>query len=129
MPPHILVADDEATTCRLLSAVFQQAGYRVSLAHDGVQALAQFEAEPPDLVCMDLMMPKLDGAGVLQAIKANPQWAHIPVVIITAAGRNPQIDNVTALGAARCVLKPFTRNTILGVVQELLPGLPGPLPQ
>jgi two-component system alkaline phosphatase synthesis response regulator PhoP len=121
MAQHILVADDEATTCRLLSAVFQQAGYRVSLAHDGQQTLAQLESDPPDLICMDLMMPKLDGAAVLQSMKANPRWANIPVVIITAAGRHPQVESLEQMGAARCVFKPFTRNAILSVVQEVLP--------
>jgi CheY-like chemotaxis protein len=117
---HILVADDEITTSRLLSRVFEQAGFRVSTAFDGRLALEKMRRDPPDLVCVDLLMPGADGYAILKAVKADARLAHIPVVVITATSPHTRTEDVLALGAARCLLKPFTRSTILNLISELL---------
>jgi CheY-like chemotaxis protein len=124
VPPHILIADDDFALRRLLTLMLEGGGYRVTTAANGLQALEQIEAEPPDLLCCDLMMPGMHGFDVLRALKANPRLAHIPVVIITAAGQEAEVRTALELGAARCVLKPFARAHILNVIREVLPAAP-----
>jgi CheY-like chemotaxis protein len=120
MPPHILVADDDAALRRLLTLMLESGGYRVSTASSGRQAIAQMEAGRPDLLCCDLMMPDLHGFEVLKALKARPHLAHIPVVVITAAGQEIEVKRALELGAARYVLKPFATAHILSVIREVL---------
>ncbi len=118
---HILVADDEITTSQLLSRIFEQAGFRVSVAFDGRLALEKMRHDPPDVLCVDLLMPGVDGYAILKTVKADPHLAHIPVIVITATSPQTRPEDVLALGAARCVLKPFTRATIINLISELLP--------
>jgi len=121
MPQHILVADDDSALRRLLTLMLQGSGYRVTTASNGTQALEQMESERPDLLCCDLMMPDLHGFEVLKIVKARPHLAHIPVVIITAAGQEAEVEKALELGAARCVLKPFAKAHILSVIRDVLP--------
>lgn len=99
---RILVVDDDETIRRLVSLILNRAGYAVVLAADGREALQQIEAARPDLVVLDLMMPVLDGWGVLAHLRrmSDPP----PVVILSAAG-----DRRRALreGATECLSKPF----------------------
>lgn len=120
MPPHILIADDDVALRRLLTLMLESGGYRVTTASNGTQAIAQMEAERPDLLCCDLMMPDLHGFEVLKTIKSRPDLAHIPVIIITAAGQETEVKRALELGAARYVLKPFATAHILGVIREVL---------
>jgi CheY-like chemotaxis protein len=118
--PHILVADDDFALRRLLTLMLESGGYRVTTASNGAQAIAQMEAERPDLLCCDLMMPDIHGFQVLEAIKSRPHLAQTPVIIITAAGKEAEVKKALELGAARCVLKPFAKAHILGVIREVL---------
>lgn len=120
MPPHILIADDDVALRRLLTLMLESGGYRVSTASNGTQAIEQVEAERPDLLCCDLMMPDLHGFEVLTALKARPHLAHIPVIVITAAGQETEVKRALEPGAARYVLKPFATAHILNVIREVL---------
>ena len=120
MPRHILVADDDFALRRLLTLMLEGGGYRVTTASNGRQAVDQMEAERPDLLCCDLMMPDLHGFEVLKIVKARPHLAHIPVVVITAAGQEAEVKKALELGAARYILKPFAKAHILGVIREVL---------
>ena len=120
MPPHILIADDDVALRRLLTLMLESGGYRVTTASSGTQAIAQMEAGRPDLLCCDLMMPDLHGFEVLKAVKSRPDLAHIPVIIITAAGQETEVKRALELGAARYVLKPFATAHILGVIRDVL---------
>lgn len=120
MPPHILIADDDVALRRLLTLMLESGGYRVTTANNGTQAIAQMEAEQPDLLCCDLMMPDLHGFEVLKTVKSRPDLAHIPVIIITAAGQETEVKRALELGATRYVLKPFATAHILGVIREVL---------
>ena len=120
MPPHILIADDDVALRRLLTLMLESGGYRVTTASNGTQAIAQMEAERPDLLCCDLMMPDLHGFEVLKTVKSRPDLAPIPVIIITAAGQETEVKRALELGAARYVLKPFATAHILSVIREVL---------
>jgi CheY-like chemotaxis protein len=120
MLPHILVADDDVALRRLLTLMLESGGYRVTTATNGTQAIERMEAERPDLLCCDLMMPDLHGFEVLTAVKARPHLAHIPVIIITAAGQETEVKRALDLGASRYVLKPFATAHILNVIREVL---------
>lgn len=119
MPHHILIADDETVIRRLLTIVLESNGYRVTAVNDGAQAIAQLHSEIPDLVFCDLMIPELDGAGILREMKSRPEWQQIPVVILTASD-SQQANKALAIGATRCLIKPFAKAQVIALLAELL---------
>lgn len=126
--PLLLVVDDEPDVTRLVSRIFAKRGYRVSIAIDGAEALARVAAERPDLVMLDLNLPKLDGWEVCRRLKSDPATAKIPIIMMTAAHAN--VDDATigiGLGADEYVAKPFMHSVILHNVERLL-GRPSPIP-
>jgi CheY-like chemotaxis protein len=104
---RILVAEDEPALAHLYVGYAQTRGHEVLLAHDGPEALVTATAELPDLVLLDVTMPKLDGRDVLRQLKANPRTASIPVVVVTALGGDQNLrDLLLELGAADVLEKP-----------------------
>jgi diguanylate cyclase (GGDEF)-like protein len=108
-PPRrrILVADDDEHTRNLLRDLCDTAGYQVLMAADGEDTLALVEAESPDLVLLDLMMPRKDGFTVLRELRESSAWADLPVVILTAMGDMDGKIRGMELGADDYVTKPF----------------------
>src|SRR5215208_6989007 len=88
MPKKILAVDDERHIVRLVEVNLARAGYNVVTAFDGREALQKVEAEKPDLVVLDVMMPFMDGFEVLRNLKANPETADIPVIMLTAKAQD-----------------------------------------
>jgi DNA-binding response OmpR family regulator len=82
-PARILVVEDDSITLEVTAAVLEHYGYVVSKAYDGLQALAACAAEVPDLVLLNVMMPRMDGFETCRRIRADPTTAHIPVVMVT----------------------------------------------
>jgi CheY-like chemotaxis protein len=106
-PLRILVAEDEPSVARLYAAYAEGRGHRVLLARDGAEVLVKAVAEPPDIVLLDISMPKLDGRDVLRQLKANPRTAEIPVLVVTAFGGDQNLrDLLLELGAADVLEKP-----------------------
>ena len=101
----VLVVDDEATVRYLLTHVLTHAGYLVEVATDGLMALERIRASPPDLVVLDLMMPGLDGWGVLEKLKPRP--SRPPVLVVSAHGDSETPQRAAAAGAAGYMTKPF----------------------
>jgi len=122
MPKLVLAVDDEAHVRRLVQINLQRVGYRVETASDGEQALASIQAERPDLVITDVMMPKLDGFELLRRIKADPDTADIPVIMLTARSRDEDIFEGERSGAAAYLPKPFSPPTLTSAVAEVLGG-------
>ena len=115
----ILVVDDSATDRFYLTEILEKAGFNVITAENGEDCLAKVDAEMPDLVVMDVIMPGLNGFQATRALSKNPQTAHIPVIMCT--GKEQATDRLWALrqGAKECVIKPVDAAELLGKIQAL----------
>ncbi len=119
--PTLLVVDDEPEINRLVQRIFEKRGYRVVAALDGAEALARVAAERPDLVMLDLNLPKLDGWEVCRRLKSDPETRSIPIIMLTAAHANVDDAQIgLSLGADEYVAKPFVKAVLLHNVERLL---------
>jgi len=120
MSQSVLIVDDEQYIVTSLEFVMKNAGFDVSVAFDGEEALAKVNEIVPDLVILDVMMPKLDGFEVLEKIRANAGLASVRVVMLTAKGRDSERERGLAAGADDYLTKPFSTRDILKRVKEIL---------
>lgn len=120
MSAHVMIVDDEATVRRLVQLNLERAGYRVSSAVDGFDALDRIQADRPDLVFLDITMPRLDGIELLRRLKANPDTQAIPVVMLTAKAQDQDHFEAERAGADRYLHKPFHPLDLLRTVRDLL---------
>ncbi|WP_372877633.1 response regulator transcription factor [Pseudomonas sp.] len=116
MSKTVLIADDEPNIVISLEFLLEQAGYRVLVAHDGQEALEAIERQPPDLVLLDVMLPRLSGFDVCQKIRENPRWQHMRIVMLTAKGREVEVSKGLALGANAYITKPFSTQELLAQI-------------
>ena len=116
----VLVVDDEPNIVLSLEFLMEQAGFEVRVARDGEQALAAMRERTPDLVLLDVMIPRGDGYGVCKAVRANPAWREVRIVMLTAKGRESERERGIALGAVDYITKPFSTREVVGRVKELL---------
>jgi CheY-like chemotaxis protein len=106
-PLRILVAEDDPSVARLYRSYALSRGHSVLVARDGAETLVAAAAELPDLVLLDIGMPKLDGRDVLRGLKSNPKTARIPVLVVTALGGDQNLrDLLLELGAVDVLEKP-----------------------
>jgi adenylate cyclase len=115
----ILVVDDQAQNVRLLDAVLSPRGYRVVSADSGEQALDLLSEEQPHLVLLDILMPGMDGYEVCRRIRANPDTAYLPVVMITASDAQQKVRGIES-GADDFITKPFDQAELLARVKSLV---------
>ena len=120
MTHSVLVVEDEPNIVDSLSFLMKQAGYRVWIARDGDTALRMVASETPDLVLLDVMLPRRDGYQVCQAIRANPEWNGVRVIMLSAKGRELDRRKGIALGADDYITKPFSTREIVERVQRTL---------
>lgn len=125
MSHSILIADDEPNIVLSLDFLLEDAGYRVRIARDGQEAIDAVAAEPPDLILLDVMLPRLSGFDVCQRIRANPAWRGIRVVMLSAKGREIEVHKGLAVGADAYVTKPFAIQELLAEVARQLQRGPG----
>jgi DNA-binding response OmpR family regulator len=116
-PATILVVDDEEAIQKLLAFPLGRDGYRVVQARDGEEALERFEADRPDLVVLDIMLPKLDGLDVIKRLRAS---SNVPIIMLTA--RDDELDKVLGLelGADDYITKPFSIHEFRSRVRAVL---------
>lgn len=117
MPYRVLVVDDEPAIRETLSFMLEMEGFEVGQASDGVQALQQVREFRPAVVLLDVMMPKLDGYRVCQAIKADPTLVGVKVVILTAMGQKADRERALAAGADAYLAKPFDEEALLNLLR------------
>jgi len=120
MAKRILVVDDEPNIVLSLEYLMQQAGYEVTTATDGAQALDAIKAAPPDLVLLDVMMPKHDGYEVCQLVRNHPEWREVKIVMLTARGREVEREKGLSLGADDYITKPFATQELIEKVRQVL---------
>jgi DNA-binding response OmpR family regulator len=122
MPHRVLVVDDEANILLSLEFLMKKAGYDVCTARDGEEALAEMRKARPDLVLLDVMMPKRNGFDVCEMIRANPEWKDVRVIMLTAKGRDVERKKGLAVGADDYISKPFSTREVVERVSEWLDG-------
>ena len=120
MTHSVLVVEDEPNIVDSLSFLMKQAGFVVQVARDGDTALRVLESQVPDLILLDVMLPRRDGFDVCRAIRANPEWRRVKVVMLTAKGRELDRRKGLELGADDYVTKPFSTREIVDRVRSLL---------
>ena len=120
MSKRVLIVDDEPNILISLEFLIRRAGYEVRTAHDGEEGLAALAEWRPDLVLLDVMMPRKSGFDVCQAIRADASLAGLRVVMLTAKGRDSDVAKGLALGADAYLTKPFSTQELVQRVRELL---------
>jgi DNA-binding response OmpR family regulator len=120
MAKKVLIVDDEPNIVLSLEFLMKKAGFEVAVAGDGDEALVQVGKFNPDLVLLDVMMPKKSGYEVCEALRADPARAAMKVVMLTAKGRDTEVAKGMALGADAYVTKPFSTKDLVARVTELL---------
>lgn len=120
-PPSILVVDDSITTRTLEKSILEAEGFRVRLAVDGIDALESLRREPADLVISDVQMPRLDGFGLLRALKGDPAFASIPVIMVTSRDSVDEVQRGMELGADAYIVKQgFEQQALLETILQFV---------
>ncbi len=117
---RILIADDEPHIVRTLEDLLTAEGYLVDKATDGKRAVEQAEAMMPDLILLDVMMPKLDGFEVLRRLKKNKKTMDIPVIMLTVKATSQDVEEGIKLYAEKYLTKPFSSEALLREIEKSL---------
>lgn len=120
MAPRILVVDAEPHLLLSLKFLLEQAGFQVATATNGDDALVAMEAQTPELVLVDLLLPGKDGFTVCQEIRARSDWQGVKIVILAARGRQVEREKALALGADDYIVKPFAIQQVEDTLKRLL---------
>ncbi|QJR14432.1 response regulator transcription factor [Usitatibacter palustris] len=120
MAKKVLIADDEPSIVASLEFLMARSGYEVRIARDGEEALALVASFLPDLVLLDVMMPRRSGYEVCQRMRERPEWRDIKIVVLSAKGREAEVGKGLAAGADAYVIKPFSNRELVEKVGELL---------
>ncbi len=124
MNPKVLVADDEPNIVISLEYLLKREGYTVTVAKDGQEALDAIALERPDLVLLDVMMPRKSGFEVCQEVRANEALQSIKILMLTAKGRDTDVAKGLALGADGYMTKPFSTRELVSKVAQMLGRTP-----
>ncbi len=116
----ILIVDDEPNILLSLEFLMKQAGYEVLTSADGEDALQQIHSSLPDLVLLDINMPKRNGYEVCETVRADPKLSSVKIIMLTAKGRDVEREKGLALGADDYVIKPFSTQEVVDKVNEIL---------
>jgi two-component system alkaline phosphatase synthesis response regulator PhoP/two-component system response regulator VicR len=122
----ILVVDDQKHIVRLVQVTLERAGYEVVCAYDGLEALEQVAKERPEMVVLDVMMPRMDGFEVLQRLQADPSLQTIPVIMLTAKAQDADIFKGWSQGVSSYLVKPFNPRELLTFVQRIFQSMDEP---
>ena len=116
----ILIAEDERDIRDLIAFSLKFGGFEVVLASNGVEAVERALAEVPDLILMDVRMPKMTGYEACRALKANPAMRNIPIVFLSAKGQESEIQQGVEAGAEEYILKPFAPDDLTKRIKGVL---------
>lgn len=122
MPKRVLIADDEENIVTALEFLLQRRGYETRVAKNGDDALSEIERFAPDLVLLDVMMPRKSGYEVCQRMRGRPEWRHIKIIMLSAKGREVEVSKGVSLGADLYITKPFSNTELVAKIDGLLAG-------
>jgi two-component system alkaline phosphatase synthesis response regulator PhoP len=120
MKKTVLVVDDQPHIVRLIQVNLEKEGFRVVSAADGIDGMEKIVSENPDLMILDVIMPRKDGFEVLREVKENPQTSHIPVIMLTVKTHNSDIVEGLRQGAELYLPKPFHPKELVSLVKRVL---------
>ena len=120
MTKTILIVDDEPNIVVSLEFLMKREGFAVAVAGDGDEALRKLAEVHPDLVLLDVMLPRKSGFEVCQEIRAHPEFSSLKVIMLTAKGRDTEVEKGMALGADAYLTKPFATRELVAKVRQLL---------
>ncbi|MFA5316463.1 MAG: response regulator [Dehalococcoidales bacterium] len=121
MAKRILVVDDEPDIMDVATVRLKHLGYEIIPAVDAEEALAFLQKDVPDLVLLDLLLPKMQGDELCKMLKSDDRYKDIPIIIFTASAIRPSLpENIKAMGADDCILKPFDPEELLGKVKKFI---------
>jgi two-component system, OmpR family, alkaline phosphatase synthesis response regulator PhoP len=120
MAKRILVVDDEARIVTVIQKRLESAGYEVITAMDGTEALTKARSANPDLIVLDLILPKINGYQVCSILKRDSYYKQIPILMLTARSQESDVDEGMRVGADAYMTKPFKNEILLGQIEQLL---------
>ncbi|MBI4363953.1 MAG: response regulator [Candidatus Latescibacteria bacterium] len=121
---RVLVVDDEADLVRILQFGLESMGYQVDTASDGQEGLKKARDTKPDIILLDLMLPKLDGYKVCRLLKFDERYKNIPIIILSARTQEGDQTLAMEMGANRFITKPYEFTEILSQIETLLKSVP-----
>lgn len=124
MSKKILLADDEDDIKVILKMFLENEGYEVCTAFDGLDAIDQARTQKPDVILLDVMMPLIDGFEVCKKLKADPETAAIPVIMLSAASHSESVQKGLAAGAVDYLIKPFEPEHLDALLNKVLQPQP-----
>jgi DNA-binding response OmpR family regulator len=125
MAASVIIADDDPNIVLSLEFLMRRAGYAVRVAHNGEAVLAAVADSVPDLVLLDVMMPKRNGYDVCDALRADPACRNLRIIMLTARGQAVERTKGLALGADAYITKPFSTREVVELVRQTLAGRAG----
>lgn len=120
MAKKILVADDVPAIAHSVQMQLEDAGYQVVIAYNGEEAYAKTMEEKPDLIILDLKLPKMDGFEVLKKLRSHPSFKNTPVIVLSGYGYQWEMEKASALGANDYLVKPHKKDELLEKVRSLI---------
>lgn len=117
----VLVVDDEPNIALSLEYLMKGQGFEVRVARDGEAALEALRERLPDVMLLDVMLPKRDGYDVCQTVRATPEWKGLRIIMLTARGRAIEQEKGLALGADDYITKPFSTREVIERVRQYMP--------
>ena len=122
MSRKMLTVDDSPSVRKLVKFTLKAKGYEVRSAGDGLEALDLLKQEAFDAIILDINMPRMNGLEFLSEIKADDQYARMPVIMLTTEGQDDDKDKAVSLGATAYMVKPFKPTQLLMLLEKILPG-------
>jgi DNA-binding response OmpR family regulator len=120
----ILIIEDDPFLSEMYAAKFSQSGFEAEVAADGKEGIAKIKDKQPDLILLDIVLPKMDGFEILKKIKEDPKLKEIPVILLTNLGQKSEVEKGLALGADEYIIKAhFTPTAVVAKVKEILSRL------
>jgi len=116
----ILVVEDDLTTVQLIEFLLKKNKFEVLIAYNGVEALLIARKEKPDLILMDVMMPKMDGIEAIEKLKEDENTQDIPIIILSALGQEMDVMRGLQVGASGYIVKPFSPKELLDEIKAKL---------